>query len=263
MKRLVLALVIMCFGAATWARADEWTKTYTTSGKPELRVETSDANIHVDTWDQSTIEARVIAEHYKINSRELKIYEHQSGDSVEIEVRFPVTFGFGIHISHRVDIEVHMPREGRVYLHAGDGAIRLANLKGTMELQTGDGSQTIDGVDGSLRARAGDGHISASGRFDQLEVGTGDGRVQVRALPASTLASSWNLHAGDGSITLSLPDNLAADVDLHTSDGRITVDLPLAVQGRLGEKNIHGKLNGGGNLISVHTGDGSIRIEKS
>ena len=40
------------------------------------------------------------------------------------------------------------------------------------------------------------------------------------------------------------------------------VDLPVAVEGRLGEKNIHGKINGGGNLLTVHTGDGSIEIEK-
>jgi hypothetical protein len=37
----------------------------------------------------------------------------------------------------------------------------------------------------------------------------------------------------------------------------------VTVDGRIGEKNIHGKINGGGNLLTVHTGDGSIRLEKS
>src|SRR6202044_2327331 len=45
--------------AALPAQADEWSKTYTLTGKPDLRVDTSDANIHVTTWDQNTIEARV------------------------------------------------------------------------------------------------------------------------------------------------------------------------------------------------------------
>ena len=45
--------------AAAPAHADEWSKTYTVSGKPDLRVETSDANIRVTTWDQNTIEAKV------------------------------------------------------------------------------------------------------------------------------------------------------------------------------------------------------------
>jgi DUF4097 and DUF4098 domain-containing protein YvlB len=96
-----------------------------------------------------------------------------------------------------------------------------------------------------------------------LEIGTGDGRVEARALPGSTALSGWDLHAGDGSVTLQLPDNFAADVDLHTGDGHITLDMPIAVEGQLDKKDIHGKLNGGGNRLTIHTGDGSIRLEKS
>ena len=77
------------------------------------------------------------------------------------------------------------------------------------------------------------------------------------------MTSSWTLRTGDGSVTLELPANFAADLDMHTSDGHITADIPLSVDGRLSEKNIHGKINGGGNLITIHTGDGSIRLQKS
>ena len=53
---------LVCSWAAP-ARAEEWSKTYTLTGKPDLRVDTSDANIHVSTWDQNTIESagRIIA----------------------------------------------------------------------------------------------------------------------------------------------------------------------------------------------------------
>ena len=264
MKQFVLAVVAFGLAVASFARADEWSKTYTITGKADLRVETSDANIHVDTWDQNTIEARVISQHYKIGERGLRVEEHQSGDSVELFVHFPTevhVFTFNVH-GNRVDIEIHMPRQGRVNLRTGDGAIRLANLKGEMELQTGDGHQEIDAVDGKLRARAGDGHITATGRFDVLELGTGDGHIEARALNGSMMTSSWSVHTGDGSVTLDLPANFAADLDLHTSDGHITADIPVAVEGRLGERNIHGKINGGGNLLTVHTGDGSIRLQK-
>jgi hypothetical protein len=264
MNRFAL-IALGCLAVAPFARADEWSKTYTITGKPELRVETSDANIHVDTWDQETIEARVTSDHYKIGEHGLRIEEHQSGDAVELQIHFPHDthiINFNFH-SYRVEVEIHMPREGKVNLHTEDGSIRVANLKGEMDLQTGDGNQEIESVDGTLRARAGDGHITAAGRFDALELGTGDGRIDARALSGSAVSSSWNLHAGDGSVTLELPANLAADVDLHTSDGHIEADIPVAVEGRLGEKNIHGKINGGGNLITVHTGDGSIRLQKS
>ena len=263
MQRFALLLTGLCLALAPLAPAEEWSKTFTITGKPDLRVETSDANIHVETWDQNTIEARVTTERYKIGEGGIKVYDHQSGDSVELEVRFPhqvISFSLS---GHRVDIEIHMPRQGRVNLHTGDGHIRLSNFKGDMELRSGDGHQDIDTVDGTLRARAGDGHIRAAGRFDGLAITTGDGHIEARALAGSTAGSSWDLHAGDGSVTLQLPANFAADVDLHTGDGHISLDLPVTVEGQLGKKNIHGKLNGGGNLLTIHTGDGSIRLEKS
>jgi DUF4097 and DUF4098 domain-containing protein YvlB len=131
-----------------------------------------------------------------------------------------------------------------------------------MQLQSGDGHLEIDEVDGTLRAHTGDGYIRVSGRFDGLDATTGDGRIEARALPGSTMGSSWMLHTGDGSVALQLPQRFAADVDLHTGDGHITLDLPLTVEGKLGATEIHGKLNGGGNLLTIHTGDGSIHLEK-
>ncbi|PYX83857.1 MAG: hypothetical protein DMG70_08745 [Acidobacteria bacterium] len=84
--------------------------------------------------------------------------------------------------------------------------------------------------------------------------------MEATVLPGSLVSQSWILHTGDGSVTLHLPDTLAADVELHRGDGHITLDMPVTVCGRLGSKNIQGKLNGGGNLLTVHTGDGSIHL---
>jgi DUF4097 and DUF4098 domain-containing protein YvlB len=259
----VLIVGCLCSLAALPAHADEWTKTYTITGKPDLRVETSDANIHVSTWDQNTIEAKVTTTRYKIGEDGIRIEEHQSGDVVEIDVRFPHS-GFSIGWNdHRVEINIQMPREGRVDLHTGDGKIELGNLKGEMQLRSGDGSEEIDGVDGKLRALTGDGHIRANGRFDELDLKTGDGRVDARALAGSSLATGWRLESGDGTVTLEVPENLAADVDLHTGDGHIDLDMPVTTEGKIREGEVRGKLNGGGNLLMIHTGDGSIRLRKS
>src|SRR5580698_11500495 len=119
-KRLslaVLAVAVISVLAAEAAHADEWSKTYNLSGKPELRVETSDANIRVTTWDQNTIEAKVVTEGYKIGEGGIHVEEHQNGDAVEIDVRYPHhEFNMGWR-NHRVDIIVQMPREGKVNLH--------------------------------------------------------------------------------------------------------------------------------------------------
>jgi hypothetical protein len=258
---------LMCSWAALPARADEWSKTFTLTGKPDLRVETSDADIHVSTWEQKTIEAKITTSRYKIGDGGIRIEEHQTGDVVEIDVRYPrphgITVNWGNGGSHRVDIYVHMPREGRVDLRTGDGKIEIGNFKGEMQLRSDDGSQEIDAVDGKLRAITGDGHIRANGRFDELDLKTGDGRVDARAMAGSALATGWRLESGDGTVTLELPGNLAADVDLHTGDGHIDLDMPVTTEGKIREGEVRGKLNGGGNLLVIHTGDGSIRLRKS
>ncbi|MGZ4788468.1 MAG: DUF4097 family beta strand repeat-containing protein [Terriglobales bacterium] len=264
MKRLLFLFTALLL--AQFSAAEEWSKTFNLTGRPDLRVETSDAKLTVDTWDQNKIEAHVITSGYKIGSGGIDIYDHQSGDSVVLEVRYPREYfhiGWEGH-GKRVEIEIHMPRQGRVDLKTGDGSIRLTGLKGDMNVTSGDGGQEIVDVDGVLRARAGDGHIHATGRFDGLNLHTGDGRIEATARPDSTMKSEWELHAGDGSVTLRLPEKFAANVDFATHDGHLNVDMPVTVSGgRLRENSMRGTLNGGGNLLTIHTGDGSIRVERS
>jgi hypothetical protein len=64
-------------------------------------------------------------------------------------------------------------------------------------------------------------------------------------------------------VTLEIPENLAADVDLHTGDGHIDLDIPVTTTGKIRQNEVRGKLNGGGNLLVIHTGDGSIRLRKA
>jgi DUF4097 and DUF4098 domain-containing protein YvlB len=262
LKRLSLAVLVAAVVAVLPAHADEWSKTYNLSGRPDLRVETSDANIRVTTWDQNTIEAKVVTSRYKIGDGGLRIEEHQTGDSVEIDVRYP-HHNFNVEWgSHRVDITIQMPREGRVNLRTGDGKIDIAGLKGEMDLHSGDGSENLEGVDGKLHASTGDGHITAQGRFDELELKTGDGHLDVRAGAGSSLASGWRLETGDGNVSLEVPGELAADVDLHTSDGHIDLDMPVTTEGKIRENEVRGKLNGGGSPLMIRTGDGSIHLRK-
>lgn len=261
--KLFAILTLVFFAAALPALADEWTKTYTITGRPDLRVDTSDANIRVDTWDKNTIEARVTTQRYKIGEGGIHIDDHQNGDSVEIDVRFP---HHGISIDwgqHRVDVEIHMPREGKVNLRTGDGRIELTGLKGEMDLHTGDGSVNLDTVDGKLHGETGDGRIRANGRFDELNLKTGDGSIEARAAGGSSLGAGWRLETGDGSVTLDVPPDFAADVELHTSDGHIDLEIPVTTTGAMREHEIRGKMNGGGNLLTIHTGDGSIYLRKS
>jgi DUF4097 and DUF4098 domain-containing protein YvlB len=178
-------------------------------------------------------------------------------------VRLPVRH-FVIDVGRRhVTIEIHMPREGKVALRTGDGRISVNHLKGDMDFYTGDGRLEVEDVDGVLRAKTGDGSMRASGRFDAVDVSSGDGRVSLIARPGSQVQRPWEVRTSDGSVNLEIPADLAADLDLHTGDGHITLNIPVTVEGKLDRNDVHGKLNGGGNRLVVHTGDGSITVDKS
>ena len=62
---------------------------------------------------------------------------------------------------------------------------------------------------------------------------------------------------------LVLPADLQANIDASTNDGHISLGIPLTVEGTFKNSEIHGKMNGGGQSLTVHTGDGSIRLGKS
>ena len=267
MKRMqaLSFLFVAALLASLPASADEWSKTYTITGKPDLRVETSDANIRVTTWDQHTIEAKVVTSGYKIGigGGDIRIDEHQTGDTVELKVRYP-HMGFNIGWNNRkVEIIIQMPREGRVDLSTGDGKIELSGLKGEMQLHSGDGSEILDAVDGRLRANTSDGRIRASGRFDDLDLKTGDGRVEVHASLGRRSAP-----AGDSKPATAMSASISPPIlpPMSTCTPATATSIstcPSPPKAKFMKAELHGKLNGGGSLLTIRTGDGSIHLGKS
>jgi len=264
MRTRVFSLIPLLLVFAAFAHADDWNKTYEVSGSPELRLITSDANVRVTAGAGNKIEAHLTTNNYKIGSGGIGVYEHQMGNAVTIELHYPhMNWNFGWSTNHRVEMEVTVPANTKLDLKGSDGRVSITDVKGPILAKTSDGSLDIEGADGSLEARTSDGKMRVSGRFDHLDLQSSDGGITATALLGSKVMSSWSLHASDGRVELRIPENLNANVSLRTSDGHIDIDLPLAVSGRLGTHNIEGKLNGGGELLDIHTSDGSIHVGRS
>jgi DUF4097 and DUF4098 domain-containing protein YvlB len=263
-RRLALSILFLAFAAIS-AHADDWSKTYDLTGNPDLRVEANDANIHIEPWDQNKIEARVTTTGWHIGTGgPVEIVEHQQGNSVEIEVHEHSLGHISIGIStRRIDVEIHMPRSGKVDAQTGDGRIEARGLSGELKFTTSDGRLDLSDLDGSVRAKSGDGSLHVSGRFDRVELSSSDGRVDLEARAGSQVSEDWEVRTADGGVRLSLPSNLAANLDIHTGDGHINTDFPVTVQGKYDKSNLRGTINGGGKELKVHTADGSITLEKS
>ncbi len=294
----MLATVMLLFSFIPVADSDQWSKTFAVSGTPEFRARTSDANIRIQVWEKNAIEARVTTKNWKIGGDGIEILERQSGDLVELEVRYPHRYFSISWKNRRVDIEVFVPKAvrlnlrtgdgdadvrgltGEVTIHTGDGNLQLEQLegvirattsdgdidvrdaKGDLTFETGDGHVRLENIEGKLHASTSDGNVKVTGRFEVMEIKTGDGRIEAKALAGSKMAADWLLRTNDGSLTLQLPDDFEADLDVKTGDGYIDLDLPVQISGRPRSNSLRGKLNAGGRVLTIKTGDGSVYLQR-
>src|ERR1700682_6200202 len=261
---IACAALLAAATLAPGARAEEWTKSYTVSGRAQVRVDTNDGAVRIATSDSKQVEFRVIYEGYELN-KNLHIDARQDGDSVQINARVIGHWVFSFGRGRRGPrIEVRMPKDadlqidtgdgsvetqpisGRVKIHTGDGSVRVQAVNGNVDIDNGDGGH-IDArnLDGRVDANSGDGHIKIDGRLDALNVKTGDGSIDARVEPGSKLTGGWSIHTGDGSVDLVLPADLQANIDASTNDGHISLGIPVTVEGTFSNSQIHGKMNGG------------------
>lgn len=133
---------------------------------------------------------------------------------------------------------------GRLSVHSVDGEIRVKDFHGDVESKSGDGDQYLEGV------------------FQSVNVRSTDADVEIRARSGSTVQSEWNIHTSDGDLQLYLPTPFPANVELKTGDGKINTSFPIEVSGRISESSVIGKMNGGGNLVTIQTRDGSLTISQ-
>ncbi len=89
----------------------------------------------------------------------------------------------------------------------------------------------------------------------KLRVNTSDGHIKVDGVKAEQ-----RLESGDGSVETTRCDGT---LWVHTGDGHIDSDLTITVQGSINRNHLRGTMNGGGPLLRIHTGDGSIHLSRS
>jgi DUF4097 and DUF4098 domain-containing protein YvlB len=259
-RKSVLFLLVLVVCGVSAARADEWRHTWNVGSKPEFEFHSNDAGIDISTRQGNTVEAYIETKGYHISDNEVRVTERQNGDRVTLEVHVaPHHIMFGVYV---LKVMVTLPADTMLRVTTSDGHIRVDGVKAESRLQSGDGSVEVSRFDGTLWAHTGDGHIRAQGRFDRLDLSSGDGHIELDIDRGSKLAGSWEIHTSDGSVRAWVPGDLAADLDADTGDGHIDSDLAVTIQGSLRRNHIRGTMNGGGPLFRIHTGDGSIHLER-
>lgn len=263
--RLTLAALLLPSAVALAQNSDtSWDKSYPLSGKPTLNLGVDDSSLNVHACGS----CNAVHIHISVEGTTLSHYnleESQSGNTVNFSLKEKSTSGFHVnwHNHQSVKVDVETPAELTASAHASDGSITLNGLRGALTVAASDGSLTIHEAAGTLDARTSDGSISVSGNFSGLQLATSDGSIQADLAQGSHLAQPSSIKASDGSISLHVPSTFPADIDLRSGDGSVHSNLPLTVENLDSGHRIHGKLDGGGAPLTIHTSDGSINLSRS
>ena len=163
-----------------------------------------------------------------------------------------------------------------VRANAGSGNLEIRNINGRTYAETGSGNTVATGIAGGFDARAGSGDIT----FEQTASGsvhaeTGSGNIHLRNVSGGVeagagsgdvdvqgkIASDWRIHTGSGEVQVKLPSDAKFNIDARSSSGNVEVRHPVTMQGVLKKNHIEGTVNGGGTLLQVSTGSGTIRVD--
>src|SRR6266403_936479 len=238
--RLGIACAALLAASAVAARAEEVTKSFAVTGRANVRVETNDGSVRVTSGDSKQVDFRIEYHGYELG-KNLRVDSRQNGDKVELSARVTGNWGFSFgRNSRHLHIEVRMPREADLQVETGDGSVLAESINGTVNVHTGDGSVKANSLNGTI------------------DLHTNDGSITVE-----NLKGEIRLRTGDGSVDLVLPSDFQTNIDASTGDGHISLGIPVTVEGTFSNSQIHGKMNGGGQPLTIHTGDGSIRLSKS
>lgn len=162
-----------------------------------------------------------------------------------------------------------------VEARSGSGSIEIQRAGGRLDAKTGSGSITAEGVSGPITARSGSGSIELvqTGEGD-VDVQSGSGSIRIsgvrgglRAQASSgsirvegELMGDWRLDGNSGRIVVDLPDDAGFELDARARSGGIELDHPVTVSGRISKNELRGTVRGGGHLLQIDSGSGSVRI---
>jgi hypothetical protein len=190
--------------------------------------------------------------------------------------------------------EIEVPAVASVISRTGSGSQNLAELGGTVDARTGSGKITLTDINGAVEVSTGSGDIVAeriAGAFNgstgsgsinlvqtasgDVAVATGSGSVSLSGVQSSARARTgsgriaidgvpggmWDLQSGSGSVNLRVPADASFTLDVRTSSGAVETTHAVTMVGNIARGTLRGDVRGGGSLIHVRTGSGSIRVQ--
>jgi hypothetical protein len=276
-------------------------RSLTASGPVALDVCTNAGGIHVagTSGDKIEISAKVHNSNWHVfgNAEEMKKIAanppiKQTGNAVHIGDHDTCSGHLFQNIA--IDYEISVPKTSSVVANTGSGEVHVESIQGFVraasgsgsiratdigpgsKLETGSGTVDVQSAHGDIkissgsgdlsirdsdvteaRLQAGSGSITAINLHGGLHATTGSGSLTLSGMPAS----DWKLQTGTGAIHCHFDANSKFTLDAETGSGGIHSRLSGPVSGNGANGVLRGPINGGGPVVKMFTGSGSIDLE--
>ena len=160
-----------------------------------LHLEAANSNLEVtgEQSDQAYVEYEVEGEGSQDSDGE-GLLDVTYGDTVSIKVKPELEFG------ERKTVYLRLPENEERHLHvkAGNGRVRLQNLRGFLEASVSNGRVQMKNLDASISASCANGSIQGEKLKAHIDLSTSNGRVTIKE---STIRGG-SIKSGNGRISL-------------------------------------------------------------
>ena len=185
----------------------------------------------------------------------------------------------GWHRDGSVAMTVYIPRNLRLKVATGNGALNVDGAGAEVQASTGNGRVHIGETQGTVRVSTGNGEVDVRNAKGSVNVSTGNGNVDVVTVEGPVEVSSGNgdidvrmsalrakqdmsFTTGSGDVKLTLPANYNGELDASTGNGSIRSDFDLKVKGQLSPRHVRATIGEGGPMLRLETGNGQFEIRK-
>jgi hypothetical protein len=263
------------------------------AGKLTMNVDQGD--IRVAGTDQNTVEVQVDREITRADAseaarilKEERLVVKQTGNEISITAHDPPSlhrhsfsgwWGWVSQPHLEVHYEITVPRKFDVQLETSGGGIKVASLQGNVNVKTEGGGLDFNDIEGRVNGHNEGGGIRAVSCKNELLIQTEGGGITIERFAGSYVRATTEggsisadfaaapkadceLRTEGGSVTARLPHTAAITLDAHTEGGSVRTDLPVQAEGQFHGSTLKGTINGGGPLLKLATGGGSIAVLK-
>ena len=275
MKHVLLATAALMLAALPALGAEAtFERNLQVKGAVELTVENGSGFVHLTqgAGGQIHISARV---HSNWGGNEEQVKQIAANPPIE-QTGSIVKIGGHHENMHNISIDYEIQAPADVYLNAatgsgdvtddgvgknaklstGSGSIHATGLHGGFSVGTGSGGIYAEQTgSGDIKAETGSGSIELRNVQGGLHAETGSGSIKVGGTPSAP----WKLETGSGGVEI-WTGSAALTLDAETGSGSINTDREMTTQGTVDHHHVSGKIGGGGPLVKIETGSGSIRV---